>query len=95
VREFAERAFKCAGVEIEWKGSGVDEVGVDKETGGVRVKVNPALFRPAEVDLLLGNPAKAESKLGWMREVSFEELVGRMVANDVELVRKERAAEVR
>ncbi|MDR2446406.1 MAG: GDP-mannose 4,6-dehydratase [Treponema sp.] len=95
VREFAERAFKCAGVEIEWKGSGVDEVGVDSETGKTRVRVNPAFFRPAEVDVLLGSPAKAESKLGWRREAPFEELVRRMVANDMELVRKERAAEVR
>jgi GDPmannose 4,6-dehydratase len=95
VREFAEAAFKCAGVEIEWKGSGIDEVGVDAGTGKARVRVNPAFFRPAEVYLLLGNPAKAESKLGWKREVSFEELVRRMVENDVELVRKERAAEKR
>jgi GDPmannose 4,6-dehydratase len=95
VREFAETAFKYAGVEIEWRGGGVDEVGIDKKTRGVRVKVNPAFFRPAEVDLLLGNPAKAESKLGWRREVSFEELVGRMVEHDVELALKELAAEGR
>ncbi|MDR1220008.1 MAG: GDP-mannose 4,6-dehydratase [Treponema sp.] len=91
VREFAETAFRCAGVEIEWKGSGVDEVGVDKKTGGVRVSVNPAFFRPAEVDVLLGSPAKAEAALGWRREVSFDEMVKRMVENDMELARREAA----
>jgi GDPmannose 4,6-dehydratase len=91
VREFAEAAFRRAGVEIEWKGSGIDEVGVDKKTGRVRVRVSRALFRPAEVDLLLGNPAKAEARLGWRREVSFEELVRRMVDHDVELALRGRA----
>ncbi|MDR0558062.1 MAG: GDP-mannose 4,6-dehydratase [Treponema sp.] len=95
VREFAETAFKCAGMEIEWRGSGINETGVDAETGETRVRVNPALFRPAEVDLLLGNPAKAESKLGWMRETPFEEMVRRMVANDEELARRELAAKGR
>ena len=61
----------------------------DKATGKVVVKVNPQFFRPAEVEVLLGNPAKAEKTLGWEREISFSELVKRMVENDVKLVEKE------
>ena len=91
VREFVEKAFKAAGMEVVWEGSGIDEVGKDKETGKVIVKVNPDFFRPAEVDVLLGNPAKAEEKLGWKREISFDELVERMVKNDLALVEKELA----
>lgn len=89
VREFVELAFSHAGIEVEWKGTGVDEVGLDKATGKTIVKVNPKFFRPAEVDVLLGNPAKAEEKLGWVREISFSELVKRMVDNDMKLVEKE------
>ncbi len=89
VREFVEIAFEEVGIELEWAGTGVDEVGIDKATGKVVVKVNPRFFRPAEVDVLLGNPAKAESALGWQREISFRELVKRMVANDMELVSRE------
>ncbi len=87
VREFAETAFKHVGIDIEWKGEGVNETGVDKNSGKTVVKVNPKFFRPAEVELLLGNPAKAEEKLGWKREISFDELVRRMVTNDLELVK--------
>ena len=89
VREFVETAFKHVGIEIVWEGEGVDEVGKDKATGKVLVKVNPKFFRPAEVELLIGNPAKADSKLGWVREISFSELVERMVKNDMELVAHE------
>ena len=67
----------------------VNETGTDKATGNVVVRVNPQFFRPAEVELLLGNPAKAESRLGWKREISFSQLVERMVKNDMELVEKE------
>ena len=88
VREFVETAFRCVGMEIEWSGAGVDEVGKDKATGKVVVKVNKNFFRPAEVDVLLGNPEKAEKNLGWVREISFAELVERMVKNDMELVSK-------
>ncbi len=83
VREFVDLAFKAAGIELEWKGEGVDETAVDKATGKVVVSVNPQFFRPAEVELLLGDPTKAETKLGWKREVSFNELVERMVKNDL------------
>lgn len=85
VREFVDLAFKAAGIELEWSGEGVDEVAKDKATGKVVVKVNPQFFRPAEVDLLLGDPTKAETKLGWKREISFQELVERMVKHDLEL----------
>ena len=89
VREFVDTAFKHVGMDIEWSGEGVDEIGTDKATGKVVVKVNPKFFRPAEVELLIGNPEKAEKALGWQREISFAELVERMVKNDMELVAKE------
>lgn len=89
VREFVDIAFKHVGMDIEWSGEGVDEIGTDKATGKVVVKVNPQFFRPAEVELLIGNPEKAENALGWKREISFAELVERMVKNDMELVEKE------
>lgn len=87
VREFVEKAFKFAGIEIEWKGTGVDEVGIDKATGNVVVKINPKFFRPAEVEVLLGNPEKAEKLLGWKREISFDDLVMKMTENDLALVK--------
>ncbi len=89
VREFVQTAFKHAGIDVEFSGTGVDEVGTDKATGKVVVKVNPEFFRPAEVELLIGNPEKAETKLGWVRDIPFAELVERMVKNDLALVEKE------
>lgn len=89
VREFVEVAFSKVGITVEWTGSGIDEIGKDKETGKVIVKINRNFFRPAEVDILLGNPEKAEKVLGWKRNISFDELVERMVKNDMELVKKE------
>lgn len=89
VREFVEIAFKHVDITIEWLGSGVDEIGIDKATGKTIVKINPKFFRPAEVDILLGDPAKADKNLGWVREISFANLVERMVTNDMELVAKE------
>ncbi len=86
VREFAGLAFRHAGMELEWEGTGVHETGKDRATGRVLVRVNPEFFRPAEVEVLWGNPAKAEKELGWKRSVSFEELVERMVDNDMKLV---------
>ena len=74
---------------IEFEGEGVNEIAKDKATGKVVLKVNPDFFRPAEVELLIGNPAKAEAKLGWKREISFQELVERMVKNDLALTEKE------
>ena len=86
VREFVEIAFKRVGIDINWEGMGVDEIGVDAETGRTLVSVNPAFFRPAEVELLLGDCTKAEKKLGWTREVSFSELVQRMVDHDMKII---------
>lgn len=85
VREFVEIAFKTVQIEIKWEGTGIEEIGRDKKTNKVLVKVNPDFFRPSEVELLIGNPEKAEKKLEWRREISFEELVTRMVQNDVAL----------
>ena len=89
VREFVETAFAHVGIQVKWQGEGVDEVGINAENGQVIVKVNKKFFRPAEVDVLLGNPAKAEEKLGWIREIPFAELVTRMVDNDMALVAEE------
>ncbi len=89
VREFVDRAFSALGMDLEWNGEGVNETGTCKKTGKVVVKVNPQFFRPAEVELLLGNPAKAETVLGWKRNISFDQLVERMVKNDLALVEKE------
>lgn len=89
VREFVEIAFSKIGIELEWSGKGVDEVGKNKADGKTLVKVNKEFFRPAEVEILLGDPSKAEKELGWKREISFDELVERMVKNDMELVKKE------
>lgn len=89
VREFVERAFACVDINIKWQGTGVEEVGVDDATGKVIVKINPKFFRPAEVDILIGDPAKADKELGWEREIPFKELVERMVFNDIKLVKEE------
>ncbi len=83
IREFCEVAFKQIGIDIEWKGTGEQEQGVDKATGKALIKINPEFFRPAEVDLLLGNPTKAEKELGWTRDVDFEGLVKLMVEYDL------------
>lgn len=89
VREFVETAFAHAGIEIVWRNSGINEVGEDRTTGRIIVKINPQFFRPAEVDILLGDPAKAEEKLKWKRKISFGDLVKRMVDHDMTLVNKE------
>ena len=89
VREFVETAFAHVGIVVEWKGTSVNEVGIDKATGKTIVKINSKFFRPAEVDILLGNPEKADANLGWERKIPFAELVKRMVENDMDLVGKE------
>lgn len=89
VREFVELAFKYNGIDIEWNGNGVEEKGIDKRTGKTIVRVNPKFYRPAEVQLLLGNPERAVKILGWEREVGFEELVRRMAESDLKTVRME------
>lgn len=91
VREFVEMAFKHAGIEVVWEGKGVEEKGIDLKTGKIVVEVDPRYFRPTEVDLLLGNPSKAESVLGWKRKVSFEQLIEKMVDYDMRLFGKDQA----
>lgn len=89
VREFVETAFACVDIKVKWQGTGVEEVGIDEATGKTIVKINPVFFRPAEVDILIGDPAKAEKNLGWERQISFKQLVERMIENDMKLVEKE------
>lgn len=89
VREFVETAFSKVGIKIEWFGHGVNEVGINKENGKILVKVNEKFFRPAEVDVICGNPEKAERELGWHRKITFDQLVERMVYNDMALIEKE------
>ncbi|KAA0441931.1 MAG: GDP-mannose 4,6-dehydratase [Candidatus Thioglobus sp.] len=84
VREFVELAFKEVDIDIIWQGSGISEQGIERKTGRVLVEIDAKYFRPAEVELLLGDPAKAEKELGWKRKVSFQELVSGMVKYDLE-----------
>ena len=89
VRDFCTRAFKRAGIELRWEGTGVEEKGVDVSIGKIVVEVSPEFFRPTDVVTLLGNPAKAKEKLGWNpRKTSFDELISIMVDNDIKLVEK-------
>ena len=83
VREFVEEAFRCTGTKIAWQGKGMEEVGVDRATGKVRVKISPDYNRPLEVDYLKGDAAKAEKLLGWKAKVTFRELVALMVKEDL------------
>ena len=89
VREFVELAFAKVGRVIEWKGRGVDEVGVDAATGEVLIKVDSRYFRPTEVDLLLGDPSKAHRVLGWKHTITFPELVAEMLDSDLKVVAEE------
>ncbi len=94
VREFCELAFKHVGIELEFKGEGVNEKGIDKATGKVIVEVSPEFYRPTDVVNLLGDPAKARRELNWdPMKTSFEELVARMVEHDMKQVALERAEE--
>ena len=89
VREFCTLAFKEAGITLRWEGTGVDEKGIDVNTGKILVEVDPKYFRPAEVEQLLGDPTKAKTLLGWNpTQTSFPELVKIMVRHDMEYVRK-------
>jgi len=83
VRYFVECAFKCVDVEIEWEGKELNEVGKNKQTGQVIVKINPRYYRPCEVETLLADPSKAKKELKWKPEISFEEMVQRMVKHDL------------
>jgi len=83
VREFCEVAFRIVGFEIEWSGKGVNEVGIDRKSGRQLIRINPKFYRPTEVDLLLGDPGKAQRILGWKPKVTFEELAEIMVESDL------------
>ena len=87
VREFVELAFSHVRMSVTWHGEGENEVGVCQETGRTVVRVSLQFFRPAEVEILLGNPEKAEKELGWSRATSFNEMVERMVKNDLALLK--------
>lgn len=89
VRDFITMAFGEVGMEIEWKGSGVHEKGMDKATGKVVMEIDPAYFRPAEVELLIGDPSKAMRELGWKPRVQLPELVRMMVESDLKQAKKE------
>ena len=89
VRQFTTRAFARAGINLRWEGHGLDEKGIDTATGRILVEVDPRFFRPAEVEQLLGDPAKARQTLGWNpRKTSFQELVDMMVDADMQLARE-------
>jgi GDPmannose 4,6-dehydratase len=85
VREFVEEAFAVVGRRIQWRGKGIDEVGVDDTDGEVLIEVDKRYFRPTEVDTLIGDASKARQQLGWRPQVSFKELVADMVQSDLNL----------
>lgn len=90
VRDFCDIAFKHAGIELTWKGEGINERGINKETGETLIEVDPRYFRPTDVETLLGDPTKAKTLLGWdPRQTSFEELVKIMMENDLKLAESE------
>lgn len=94
VRDFTEKAFRYAGIEVRWEGKGIDEKGYDKKTGKLLVSVNPQWFRPTDVDNLWGDPTKAKTVLGWNpQKTSYEELVKIMTLSDLELAKREKAAQ--
>jgi GDPmannose 4,6-dehydratase len=89
VREFVELAFSKVGRKIEWRGKGIEEIGIDTATGETLVKIDSRYFRPTEVDLLLGDASKARRVLGWQHKVSFPELVSEMVESDLKVIAQE------
>jgi GDPmannose 4,6-dehydratase len=91
VREFVELAFAEAGRQVVWTGKGIEELGRDRRSGDVLVRIDPAYFRPTEVDLLLGDPSKAHQKLGWRHQTSLPEIAAEMVAADMRLAAIEKS----
>jgi GDPmannose 4,6-dehydratase len=83
VREFVEAAAEQVQISLRWVGSGVEEKGIDARTGNCIIEIDPRYFRPAEVETLLGNPAKARIKLGWTPQTTFSELVCEMMREDL------------
>ena len=90
IRDFVTMTFKELGIDIEWRGKGVDEKGINKATGKVVVDVDPQFFRPAEVELLLGDSTKARTKLGWKPTYDLQALCKEMVAHDLDLAKREK-----
>jgi len=90
VREFVEGTCRILGIEIKWKGQGVNEVGIDKVTRKEIIRIDPKYFRPSEVDLLQGNPSKAEKELGWKSKTKFKELIKIMVESDLQKAKREK-----
>jgi GDPmannose 4,6-dehydratase len=93
VREFAEATCNSFGIDLRWQGYGLDEVGVD-EDGRAIIRIDPQYFRPAEVDLLIGDYSKAREKLGWEPQTRFEDLVGLMAEADLEAESRKARLEV-
>jgi GDPmannose 4,6-dehydratase len=89
VREFAERAAEALGMHLEWQGKGVEERGIDTRSGRVIIRIDPRYFRPTEVESLLGDATKARQKLGWVPETDFQTLVDEMVAEDLDLAKRD------
>lgn len=89
VREFVELAFAHVGKQIEWRGQGIDEQGLDASTGKVLIEIDPRYFRPTEVDALLGDPTKAREVLGWVHSTPFKQLVTDMLDSDMVIVKEE------
>lgn len=90
VRDFCEMAFKELGIDIEWHGTGIDEIGVDAATGKTLIEVDKRYFRPSEVDFLLGDPAKAKKELGWEPKHNLSSLVKEMIEEDYKLAKQEK-----
>ena len=92
VREMVELSFREVGREIEWRGKGVDEIGIDRSSGKTVVRIDPTYFRPTEVDILVGDASKANRMLGWKPKRTFGQLVHEMVASDLKDARRERSS---
>jgi len=91
VKEFVIEVFKHLGIEIEWKGEGLNEIGINKSNGKIIVKIDPYFFRPTEVDILKGDNTKAKTQLGWSPRISFQQLVKNMTVHDYNLIKKKYA----
>jgi GDPmannose 4,6-dehydratase len=90
VRQCIEQAAKNAGIQIKWQGNGIDEIGIDTDTGNVIVEIDSRYFRPTEVDTLLGDSTKAKEKLGWEPKIRFEEMIAEMVRTDLKEAKRDK-----